>query len=79
MYSQDDVGRLALIKRLVDGGDAISRVANLDKDELAERAKGVPLPELGAEQERICRVAVLGGALTEKLGRAKGGMTNSRS
>jgi len=50
LYSQDDVGRLALIKRLVDSGDAISRVANLDKDELAERAQGTPLPERGAEQ-----------------------------
>ncbi len=27
LNSQDDVGRLALIKRLVDSGDAISRVA----------------------------------------------------
>jgi len=71
LYSQDDVGRLALIKRLVDSGDAISRVANLDKDELAERAQGTPLPERGAEQEGICRVVVLGDALTEKLGRVK--------
>ena len=55
LYSQDDVGRLALIKRLVDSGDAISRVANLDKNELAERAKGAPLPEIGEEQEGACR------------------------
>ena len=73
LYSQDDVGRLALIKRLVDGGDAISRVANLDKDELVERAKGESLPELGAETGGICRVAVLGDTLTEKLGRGEGG------
>ena len=73
LYSQDDVGRLALIKRLVDSGDAISRVANLDKAELAERAKGAPLPEFGAEQEGTCHVAALGKALAEKLGREKAG------
>jgi len=73
LYSQNDVGRLALMRRLVDSGDAISRVANLDKVELAERAKGAPLPEIGAEQEGACRVAVLGDALTEKLSWEKGG------
>lgn len=67
LYSQDDVGRLTLIKRLIDSGDAISRVANLDKIQLAERAKGAPLPELGVEQAATCRVSVLGDALTENL------------
>ena len=32
LYSQEDVGRLVLIKRLVDRGDAISRLANLSEE-----------------------------------------------
>jgi len=67
LYSREDVGRLALIKRLVDQGDAISMVANLGTEQLQERAKGAPLEELDVVPGRPCRVAVLGSALTQRL------------
>ena len=37
LYSQHDVARLTLIKRLVDSGHAIGTVANLDLEQLEER------------------------------------------
>ncbi len=40
LYGSEDVGRLTLIKRLVDRGDAISSVANLSLTELRERMRG---------------------------------------
>jgi DNA-binding transcriptional MerR regulator len=67
LYKQEDVGRLALIKRLVDGGDAISCVANLSRDELEERARGAELPQVGTGADRPCRVVVLGASLANKL------------
>ncbi len=68
LYSHEDIGRLALIKRLVDGGDAISRVANLTQEELDERAKGTRATGLQAESGQDCRIAVLGSTLPEKMG-----------
>jgi len=63
LYSREDVGRLALIKRLVDRGDAISTVANLGAEQLQERAKGAPLDELdvvpNVENHRGNAVAVV--------------------
>ena len=67
LYSQEDVGRLSLIKRLVDSGDAISRVANLSTEQLQERLKGAPSIGVGTELKRPFRVVVLGGALAERL------------
>lgn len=67
LYGPEDVGRLALIKRLVDRGDAISSVANLSLVQLRERFSGTDLPEYEREPEGPCRVAVLGGALGERL------------
>ena len=67
LYSQEDVGRLALIKRLVDGGDAISRVANLSMEQLEERVKGTPLPEFEVSLNRPCRIVVLGSSRIERL------------
>ena len=67
LYSQDDVGRLALIKSLVDGGDAISCVANLSRGELEERARGAELPQLATGTERPCRVVVFGTSLADRL------------
>jgi DNA-binding transcriptional MerR regulator len=71
LYSQDDVGRLALIKALVDCGDAISCVANLTKAELEERARGAALPRAAGGSERSCRVVVLGASLADRLGQAQ--------
>jgi len=68
LYSKEDVGRLALIKRLVDHGDAIGTVANLGKEQLQERAKGAPLEAVEvAALNRPCRVAVLGSALAQRF------------
>lgn len=63
LYRFRDVERLSLIKRLVDQGDAMSTIANLDLDQLQERARGLALPELGPERGRPCRVVVLGTSL----------------
>jgi transposase-like protein len=73
LYSQEDVGRLALIKRLVDGGDAISCVANLSRDALDERARGAALPQAGTGADGPCRVVVLGASLANRLGEEPSG------
>ncbi len=67
LYGPEDVGRLTLIKRLVDRGDAISSVANLSLVQLRERVSGTDLPEYEHAAEGPCRVAVLGAALGERL------------
>lgn len=67
LYGAEDVGRLTLIKRLVDRGDAISSVANLSLVQLRERVSGTDLPEPEHGLERPCRLAVLGAALADRL------------
>jgi len=69
LYGPEDVGRLTLIKRLVDRGDAISSVANLTLAQLRDRVSGADLPEPEEGLGRPCRVAVLGGALSDRLRR----------
>lgn len=69
LYSKDDIARLALIKRLVDEGNAVGTVANLPLDQLQERlelclSRGLPGP--ASEPERL-RVAVLGDALAARI------------
>jgi DNA-binding transcriptional MerR regulator len=66
LYRAHDVGRLTLIKRLVDGGDAISHVAPLSLEQLRERVKGlIPAPQV--VDTRPCRVGVLGATLPVQL------------
>lgn len=72
LYSQEDVGRLVLIKRLVDGGDVISRVANLSKEQLQERARGLCSPHLEPDARGPCRILVLGSVLPDVLGAQAG-------
>lgn len=67
LYGADDVGRLTLIKRLVDNGDAISHVAALNLSQLQERVRGLNLTPSRATQQRPCRVAVLGPTLVGLL------------
>nr|WP_242470872.1 MerR family transcriptional regulator [Thiocystis violacea] len=67
LYASEDVGRLTLIKRLVDRGDAISRVANLTLEGLRERMRGADLPERLAMSERPCQVVVRGPYLAARL------------
>jgi len=68
LYSQDDVGRLTLIKALVNRGDAISCVANLSKAELEARVRGAAFPQVSGGPGLPCRVAVLGASLADRLG-----------
>ena len=69
LYGAEDVGRLTLIKRLVERGDAISSVAALSLAQLRERVSGAdlaaPVPPPGSA--RPCRVAVLGAGLAGRL------------
>jgi DNA-binding transcriptional MerR regulator len=67
LYTQSDVDRLVLIKRLVDRGDTISLVANLPQKTLEQRCSGADLPQNQSEVGRACRVVVLGAALTHSL------------
>jgi hypothetical protein len=67
LYSAEDIGRLSLIKQLVDRGDAISRVAGLSVDQLRERVSGVGLSSLQEMPTRPCRVVILGTSLTQRV------------
>lgn len=69
LYGPEDVGRLTLIKRLVDRGDAISSVANLSLVQLRDRVSGADLPGPDEGLGRPCRVAVLGASLSDRLRR----------
>ena len=72
LYSAEDVVRLTLVKRLVDHGDAISRVASLGIEELRERLRGDVLPRADGVPVRPYRVVVLGGLLASRLGTVGG-------
>jgi DNA-binding transcriptional MerR regulator len=67
LYSQDDISRLALIKRLVDSGHAIGTIANLKLDQLRQRL--VSATSLSSEKaaQGSCRVTVLGDTLPQRL------------
>ncbi len=67
LYCAEDVGRLGLIKQLVDKGDAISRVARLSIEQLRERARGSALQLADRVPDRACRLAVGGASLGERL------------
>ncbi len=69
VYTRDDVTRLALIKRLVDSGDAIGSVAGLSREELESRvAAATPAPVmLGAAVAGPVQVVVVGEALGMRL------------
>ncbi|MGB5831366.1 MAG: MerR family transcriptional regulator [Thiohalocapsa sp.] len=66
LYRAADVGRLTLIKRLVDNGDAISHVAALSLEQLRDRVKALR-PQTRIADARPCRVAVLGTTLPALL------------
>lgn len=67
LYSAEDVGRLTLIKRLVDNGDAISHVAALTLVQLQERSRGLDLMPIADAERPPCRVVVLGPTLPTLL------------
>ena len=65
LYTREDIARLALIKRLVDEGNAISTIANLTFAQLQERIQFHVEPS----EPHTCRIAVLGDALPAKIAR----------
>jgi len=68
LYSPQDVARLRLMKQLVDAGDAIGAVANLDLDALQGRtaeAQRLPSAPGVLTEAAACRVLLVG----ESLGR----------
>ena len=69
LYSQHDVARLALIKRLVDAGHAIGTVANLTLEQLEARAASVHAAQVsgGARRKGPLRLAVVGVSLPLRL------------
>jgi DNA-binding transcriptional MerR regulator len=70
LYSAEDVGRLTLIKRLVDNGDAISHVAPLTLAQLRERSQGLQVAPSNETERPPCRIAVLGPTLPTLLARS---------
>lgn len=67
LYAPEDVGRLSLIKQLVDRGDAISSVAGLSLEQLQDRVRASAIPAQDRMPDRPCRVVVLGSALAERM------------
>jgi len=74
MYSRDDVGRLSLIKQLVDAGNAIGSVANLSLEQLRDRLQVHSNRTLdpSVDIERSCRVAILGDVLPPRISTQQG-------
>ncbi len=72
LYTQDDIARLALIKHLVDAGDAIGTIAALNLADLERRADtlGDNVPSKPVLRHSP-RVAVVGHALTAHITRHK--------
>lgn len=68
LYTQNDISRLALIKQLLEAGDAIGAVASLSVSELESRvnAVGTGTPSSQVSRDKI-RVAVVGHALTARV------------
>jgi len=68
LYSQEDVDRLILIRRLVDAGHAISQVARLTRAELEARLAAVTRePARPAMPERVLLFGAEAGALATEL------------
>jgi DNA-binding transcriptional MerR regulator len=69
LYSDHDVARLALIKRLVDAGHSIGTVANLDLERLKERilaAQGAKAGKTTSAKGPVT-VAIIGATLSVRL------------
>jgi DNA-binding transcriptional MerR regulator len=78
LYSSADVARLRLMKQLVDAGDAIGAVANLDLDTLqgrATEAQRLPSAPGVSTETAVCRVLLVGGALARQIQAAGDALT----
>ena len=67
LYSQEDVTRLSVIKRLVDSGHAIGTIAELSMEQLRERLAESRLTDRGLAVTRPVRMAILGATLPQRL------------
>lgn len=69
LYSEHDVARLGLIKRLVDAGHAIGTVANLVMEQLEERVAAVQDAKAGKNTRRKgpTALAIVGATLSVRL------------
>jgi hypothetical protein len=68
LYSDQDVRRLSLVKRLVDAGNPVRLVAPLSVEALEARVGAMQAPGASAPRtEQPCRIAVLGETLPARL------------
>jgi hypothetical protein len=67
LYSDADVHRLSLVKRLVDAGHAVRLVASLSVEELEARVGTMLALEPSPSAEQPCRAAVVGETLPVRL------------
>jgi DNA-binding transcriptional MerR regulator len=67
LYSQEDVTRLSVIKRLVDSGHAIGTIAELSLEQLHERLAEIRLTDRSLPASRPLRLAILGATLPQRL------------
>ncbi len=67
LYTREDIGRLALLKRLVEAGHAISTVAPLTLEQLHDRLALQAPPATEKNKLGQCRVAVLGDVLPAQI------------
>ena len=67
LYTQEDVTRLSVIKRLVDSGHAIGTIAELSLDQLHERLAETRLTDRGLPASRPLRLAMVGTTLPQRL------------
>jgi len=67
LYSQEDVTRLSVIKRLVDSGHAIGTIAELSLEQLHERLAETRLTDRGLPASRPLRLAIVGATLPQRL------------
>jgi len=67
LYSQEDVTRLSVIKRLVDSGHAIGTIAELSLDQLHQRLAETRLTDRSLPASRPLRMVILGATLPQRL------------
>ena len=79
LYSQHDIARLGLIKRLVDSGHAIGTVANLTLEQLEERTATSQTASAATEARHKgpVRLALVGATLAVKLDAELGALSDA--
>ncbi len=78
LYGNQDVARLAAIKRLVDGGNSISTIAQLSLEQLKGRESAADALQVSHIPEGPARIAVIGSSLPLRLSEALDSVTARR-